>query len=74
MPKKFNITGLCLPARHYMADISEKLAQVLALVEEGAYFAISRPRQYGKTTMLASMARALQQSGITWSSASALRA
>jgi hypothetical protein len=25
MPKKFNITGLCLPARHYMADISEKL-------------------------------------------------
>jgi hypothetical protein len=62
MPKKFNITGLCLPARHYMADISEKLAQVLALVEEGEYFAISRPRQYGKTTMLTSIARALQQS------------
>jgi hypothetical protein len=63
MPKKFNITGLCLPARHYMADISEKLAQVLALVEEGAYFAISRPRQYGKTTMLWAVASALRQTG-----------
>ncbi len=61
MPKKFNITGLCLPARHYMADISEKLAQVLALVEEGEYFAISRPRQYGKTTMLYSIDHALRQ-------------
>jgi hypothetical protein len=61
MPKKFNITGLCLPARHYMADISEKLAQVLALVEEGEYFAISRPRQYGKTTMLYSIDYALRQ-------------
>ena len=63
MPKKFNITGLCLPARHYMADISEKLAQVLALVEEGEYFAISRPRQYGKTTMLWAVASALRQTG-----------
>jgi hypothetical protein len=63
MPKKFNITGLCLPARHYMADISEKLAQVLALVEEGEYFAISRPRQYGKTTLLALMEQRLRQSG-----------
>jgi hypothetical protein len=63
MPKKFNITGLCLPARHYMADISEKLAQVLALVEEGAYFAISRPRQYGKTTLLSLMEQRLRQSG-----------
>jgi hypothetical protein len=61
MPKKFNITGLCLPAKHYMADISEKLAQVLALVEEGEYFAISRPRQYGKTTMLYSIDHALRQ-------------
>jgi hypothetical protein len=63
MPKKFNITGLCLPAKHYMADISEKLAQVLALVEEGEYFAISRPRQYGKTTMLWTVAAALRQAG-----------
>ncbi len=61
MPKKFNITGLCLPARHYMADISEKLSQVLALVEEGAYFAISRPRQYGKTTMLKGIAQELRR-------------
>lgn len=62
MPKKFNITGTCHPGRHYMADNSEKLRQIMALIEEGAYFTINRPRQYGKTTTLASMARLLQQS------------
>lgn len=34
-----------------MADTSAKLKAILAMVEEGAYFTINRPRQYGKTTM-----------------------
>lgn len=55
MPKKFNITGTCYPALHYMADISAKLKAVMAMVEEGEYFTINRPRQYGKTTMLAAL-------------------
>lgn len=61
MQKEFNITGLCRPAKHYMADISGKLAQVYRLVEKGAYFVINRPRQYGKTTMLYSIADLLQK-------------
>jgi hypothetical protein len=56
MQKEFNITGICRPAKHYMADVSGKLAQVYKLVEKGAYFVINRPRQYGKTTMLYSIA------------------
>jgi len=44
-----------------MADISGKLAQVYRLVEKGAYFLINRPRQYGKTTMLYSIAELLQK-------------
>ena len=52
MLKKFNTTGVCIPTKHYMADVSEKVEQIAAMVEEGKYFTINRPRQYGKTTML----------------------
>ncbi len=50
--KYFNVTGCCDPTQHYMADVSAKFAQILKMVERGDYFAINRPRQYGKTTML----------------------
>lgn len=46
MEKKFNITGKCIPAQHYMADVSKKLAKAYKLIEEGEYFIINRPRQY----------------------------
>jgi len=48
--KKFNITGTCIPARHYMVDTSKKLEKVMQLIENGEYFVINRPRQFGKTT------------------------
>ena len=63
MQKEFNITGICRPAQHYMADISHKLAATLQLVERGKYFIINRPRQYGKTTMLYTLARSLREQG-----------
>jgi len=50
--KKFNVTGVCIPELHYMADTSAKLKEVIKLVEEKSYFIINRPRQYGKTTLL----------------------
>jgi hypothetical protein len=62
MSKKFNITGKCHPNRHYMADTSQKLAQTFTMVENGDYFIINRPRQYGKTTMLYAIADWLSQS------------
>lgn len=52
MHRKFNDTGLCIPKKHFMADTSAKLAAILKIVEEGSYFTINRPRQYGKTTMI----------------------
>ena len=61
MRKKFNITGICRPTKHYMADISHKLAITLKMVESGDYFIINRPRQYGKTTMLYVLENALLQ-------------
>ena len=59
MRKKFNVTGLCLPDQHYMADVSKKLAATMVMVEEGDYFIINRPRQYGKTTTLHTLAEEL---------------
>ena len=57
MKKYFNVTGNCNPQRHYMVDVSRKFEQVMDLIEQGEYFAINRPRQYGKTTMLSLVAR-----------------
>ena len=61
MKKYFNVTGNCNPQRHYMVDVSRKFEQVMDLIEQGEYFAINRPRQYGKTTMLSLVARELRQ-------------
>ena len=63
MKKKFNITGICRPAKHYMADVAEKLAQTLEMVHQGEYFIINRPRQYGKTTTLYTIADRLRKTG-----------
>jgi hypothetical protein len=52
MAKRFNITGNCFRARHYMADVSRKLTETLKMIDDGEYFIINRPRQYGKTTTL----------------------
>ena len=61
MQKEFNITGICRPTKHYMADISHKLVSTIELVERNKYFIINRPRQYGKTTMLYTLEAALMK-------------
>ena len=61
MVKKFNETGLCFPEDHFMGDISQKLAATYRMVEEGDYFIINRPRQYGKTTMLYTLTQKLNK-------------
>jgi hypothetical protein len=52
MAKKFNDTGNCIPAKHYMVDTSNKLIEITKMIEEGLYFTLNRPRQFGKTTTL----------------------
>jgi len=61
MKKRFNVTGVCHPEQHYMADTSAKFARIMEMVEQGDYFTINRPRQYGKTTMLFRLTEALKQ-------------
>ena len=59
--KEFNTTAVCIPSKHYMADISERVAKIKQLVEAGKYFAINRARQYGKTTTLEALSVSLKE-------------
>jgi len=52
MAKRFNDTGTCIATKHYMVDTSKKIEKIMALIEDGIYFAINRPRQFGKTTTI----------------------
>ena len=63
MTKEFNTTGKCNATRHYMADVSHKLAQTMEMVEDGRYFIISRPCQSGKTTFLYKLADKIRNTG-----------
>ena len=60
--RRFNSTGLCVPNKHYMVDITGRVAQIRAMVEKGDYFCINRARQYGKTTTIAALERSLAES------------
>jgi len=50
MKKRFNDTGSCNPQMHFMVDTSAKLQKTIELIDQGLYFTINRPRQFGKTT------------------------
>ena len=53
MSKKFQVTGICIPDKHYMVDISSKIENIISdYIDAGKYFTINRARQYGKTTLL----------------------
>lgn len=57
--KRFNTTAVCIPEKHYMVDITEKVEEIKKLVDDGRYFTINRARQYGKTTVLEALDRRL---------------
>lgn len=62
MPKKFCITGTCIPEKNYMVDLRERIDKIVRdYVENGQYFTINRARQYGKTTTLYLLERRLQR-------------
>ncbi len=60
--KSFNTTAVCIPSKHYMVDLSERVKEIRKLVNSGKYFTINRARQYGKTTTLTALTEALSDS------------
>ncbi|MFI5718035.1 ATP-binding protein [Nocardia sp. NPDC051750] len=63
MRKKFNTTGPCTPKRHYMVPALERIPDARTYVDDGEYFVVHAPRQTGKTTSLADLARTLTAEG-----------
>lgn len=59
--KVFNTTAVCIPSKHYMVDLSERVAQIKKMVDAGKYFSINRARQYGKTTTLNALKKHLTE-------------
>ena len=53
--KVFNTTAVCIPEKHYMVDISERVKEFKKLIDLGEYFTINRARQYGKTTTITAL-------------------
>lgn len=58
--RDFNVTGLCVPNLHYMADTGEKISRIMQFVGKGKYFSINRGRQYGKTTTFSLLEKSLR--------------
>ena len=65
--KVFNTTAVCVPSKHYMVDLTERIAEIRKLVDVGKYFTINRARQYGKTTTLNALKQNLQDEYIVLS-------
>ena len=65
--KCFNTTGVCIPTKHYMVDLTERVQEIKKLVDAGKYFTINRARQYGKTTTLYALSRELETDYVVFS-------
>ena len=63
----FNTTGICYPKKHYMVDISTRLADIERRVAKGEYITINRGRQYGKTTTLYHLTNKLMENYVVFS-------
>lgn len=61
MKRYFNVTGLCIPEKHYMVDTDNTVKYIIEnYIQKDAYFTINRARQYGKTTTLELLRTKLQ--------------
>ena len=58
--KSFNTTAVCIPSKHYMVDLTDRLKAIKKLVDAEKYFTINRARQYGKTTTLTALKEYLE--------------
>lgn len=59
----FNTSGPCVPGLHYMLPPEPRLPGARELIAQSRYFVVHAPRQTGKTTTLAALARDLNAEG-----------
>ena len=65
--RTFNITGTCIPNKHYMVSITDRLDEIEKQVAMGKYLTINRGRQFGKTTTLFHLAKRLSEKYVVFS-------
>jgi len=63
MSRYFNTAGPCQPEQHYFIPPEHRLSGVRALIDKALFFVLHAPRQTGKTTLLNTLARSLNQEG-----------
>ena len=63
MAKWFNIGGPCNPAKNYMLSATERLPDVVSLINKEQYFVVHAPRQCGKTTAFQALADEINAKG-----------
>jgi hypothetical protein len=63
MPRWFNTAGPCQPDIHYMLLPAARLPQIEQLIAQQSYFVFHAPRQTGKSTAMAALAKQLTDSG-----------
>ena len=68
MRRRFNVTGSCIPQKHYMVNLDDRLKKIKEdYIDEESYFVINRGRQYGKTTTLRALEEYLKEDYIVLS-------
>ena len=63
MTKWFNTAGPCKATIHYLVPPSQRLPNLVRLIDQENYFVIHAPRQTGKTTAMLTLAQELTQQG-----------
>ena len=63
MARWFNIGGPCNPAKNYMLSATERLPEVVSLINKEQYFVVHAPRQCGKTTAFQALADEINAKG-----------
>ncbi|MDR2669115.1 MAG: ATP-binding protein [Desulfovibrio sp.] len=61
LPVFFNVAGPCIPGRHYMIPALGRCPEARSLAVEGHYFVVRSARQSGKTTLLQSLVREINE-------------
>lgn len=64
MPRFFNTTGPCDPARHFMVAPERRMPDLLPYIEREQYFVVHAARQVGKTTAMRALAERLRERGV----------
>jgi hypothetical protein len=63
MTKWFNTAGPCKADIHYLVSPTQRLPNLVRLIDQENYFVIHAPRQTGKTTAMLTLAQELTQRG-----------